>query len=285
MTSLLPCNLRGLLAALPLLALTLTDRGAAAHEKWLEVEPFSVAAPTTTKLYLVTGDALRAPEQLPIRARSRLTRFELLTRSGPQALLGSLREDAQPIAVLPAGTLPPGTSVLRIDTAPIDILLTAEKFQTYLFEERLIDILMQRAERNEEELPGRERYSRSIKALVQVGPKLDELATRPLGQELEIVPLRNPYGAAVGSTLTVQVLFRGQPLARRAVLFANRYHSNVVTKLVRTDVRGQVACPIERAGEWLVSLVHMERSRESGADWRSHWSSLTFELPEAATNP
>lgn len=253
-----------------------------AHDKWLEVQPFIASAPTITKLYLLTGDALRQPELLPLRQKNRMSRFQLVTTTAKRDLMPMLQEDVQPIASLPAGTLPQGTSIVQLDTAPIDILLTAEKFQAYLFEEQLIDILMERANRREEDVPGRERYSRSIKAIVQLGKRMDELASKPIGQDLEIVPVVNPYSLAVGSKLTVQVLLRGQPLAKRAVTIANRYHSNIVTKSIRTDDRGQVALTLERSGEWLLSLVHMERSREPGADWRSYWSALTFELPETA---
>ncbi len=266
-------------SALALAVLILASRPAKGHDKWLEAEPFVAAIPGPTKLYLLTGDALRQPEPLPFRQRNRMTRFQLVTSSLRRDLSQTLREDAQPIASLPAGTLPAGTSLILLDTAPTDILLTAEKFQAYLFEERLSDILMQRADQNEEETPGRERYSRFVKALVQLGSQHDSIASKPAGQELEIVPAYNPYALPIGSKLSVQVLYRGQPLSKRSVTFANRYHFNVVTKNVRTDEQGRAEVILERPGLWLASLVHMERSREPGADWRSYWSSLTFALP------
>ena len=193
---------------LALSLLALLPRPAAAHDKWLDVDPFVMSAPAPLKVYLVTGDALQKPELLPVQRKSRMTRFQFLSVSGKRDLLPLLREDQQPIASVEAEVLAQGTSVLLLDTAPIDILLNAEKFQAYLFEEHLMDILVERAERREEDAPGRERYSRSLKAIVQVGTKLDELATRTLGQELEIVPLVNPYGISVGGKLTVQEIGR-----------------------------------------------------------------------------
>jgi len=270
-----------LVSSTALSVVALFSTPAAAHDKWLEVDPFIASGAPNVKLYLVTGEALQKPELLPIRQKNRVARFQLLTASGKRELLPMLREDQQPITALTSGTLPQGTSVVVLDTTPIDILLGAEKFQAYLFEEQLIDILMDRADRREEDVPGRERYSRSMKALVQVGKKHDEIATRPVGQDLEIVPTVNPYSLSVGGKLVVQVLWRGQPLPKRAVTFANRHHSNVIQKSIRADGNGYAALPLDRSGGWLVSLVHMERSRESGADWRSYWSSLTFELPEA----
>lgn len=261
--------------------LCLSGRSARAHDKWLDVEPFTSASPSPLKLYLLTGEALQQAELVPLRRAASVRRLQLVSASGSRDLRGTLREDLQPVVIAPAELVRPGTSVLALDTEPVDILLTAEKFQHYLFEERLMDILALRASRNQEEAPGRERYSRSLKALVQIGGKLDETALRPIGQDLEILPLAHPYGLQPGSPLAVRVLFRGRPLAGRAVTFANRYRSNVTTRIVRTDANGQASVPIERTGEWLVALVHMEPSAEPAAEWRSYWSSLTFALPES----
>lgn len=258
-----------------------SGRPARAHDKWLEAEPFTSASPSLLKIYVLTGEALQQAELVPVRRAASVRRLQLLSASGSRELRGTVREDQQPIAIAAAEHVRPGTSVIAMDTAAVDILLTAEKFQHYLFEERLMDILLLRANRGQEETPGRERYSRSLKALVQVGDKLDEVALRPIGQDLEILPLAHPYGLRTGSQLAVRILFRGKPLSGRAVTFANRYRSNIATRIVRSDANGQASVPIERTGEWLVALVHMEPSAEPGADWRSYWSSLTFALPES----
>ena len=45
-----------------------------------------------------------------------------------------------------------------------------------------------------------------------------------------------------------------------------------------SDARGEFTLPCARAGEWMVSVVHMTPCRESEvADWESTWGSLTFE--------
>lgn len=252
---------------------------AAAHDKWLEAEPFHLTAPGKVKLYLVTGEGLRDPELLPLRRKAAVQRLQLHGATSKRDLLPALREDQEPIVVLEEGRVPAGTSVVQLDTAPVDIDLPPGKFESYLFSERLFEVLVQRAKAGQEDAPGRERYSRCLKAILQVGDKLDKAALKPLGQELEIVPQQHPYGSP--GTLTVQVLLRGKPLAGRALTCANRYRGGLASKTVRTDSNGKASFALGRGGDWLLSLVHMEASKEEGADWRSYWASLSFSLPEA----
>lgn len=255
---------------------------AQAHDKWLEVMTPAPQAPA--KVYLLTGEALKQAELLPERRPARVRRFDWVSAAGTRDLRTALREDAQPIAVTPP--LPAGTHVLRFDGPPLTIELEAEKFAAYLLEERLVDVLALRVQAGQEDVRGRERYSRSLKAIVQVGTKYDAVATQPLGQELELVPLRHPLQPASAKELAVRLLFRGQPLAGRAVSIAERYRSRTSEVFQRTDAQGVVHFTVEPRGEWLVRLVHMQRATDSGEaadasiDWRSYWSSLYFAFPE-----
>lgn len=264
--------------ALFVLLLLFMSRPALSHDKWFEIEPSRSTVPTQTKIYLVTGEALQRAELLPLRRAASVYRFQRITTTGVRDLRGMLREDMQPIGVVSVDQIHAGTSLIVLDTQPVDIWLTAEKFQSYLFEERLIDILAMRAQRRQEDAPGRERYSRCLKTIVQVGDKRDDVVLLPVGQDLEIVPLTHPYSLRLGANLAVRVLFRGKPISGRAVTFARRHHSHVTTTVVRTDDGGQASVPVDQSGDWLVALVHMEPATEAGADWRSYWSSLTFAL-------
>jgi uncharacterized GH25 family protein len=96
----------------------------------------------------------------------------------------------------------------------------------------------------------------------------------------QIVPAANPYSVAIGGTLTVQVLFRGKPLARQAIAAANRFHGDIQPQRLRTDAQGRATFRIDCGGDWMIRLVHMEPSDRPGADWRSWWTSLTFSLAE-----
>lgn len=267
-----------LLAHLAVCSLLIAAAPALAHEHWLELEPFRAASARQVKVYLLVGDHLRDAEPVRIRRRERYTRLDLHAAARRTSVLADLREDAEPLLVLRGLDRAAGTHMIAIDAAPRDIELSAEAFEHYLVEERLFDILMLRADRNIEDAPGRERYSRCLKSIFQLGPTLQDHVTQPVGQEIEIVPLANPYGLAPGQSLTVQLLFRGKPLAGRAIVAANRRHSDVKTQRLRTDAQGRATFRIDRTGDWMFAVVHMEASTEPGADWRSFWASLTFAL-------
>lgn len=275
-------SLRRALSVIAAAAGLLAGVGAAeAHDNWLEVEPFFAPTPGKAKVYLATGEQFLEAEHLTVRSRSRYSGFFLLSASGRRDISADLREDQQPLTVLSPGGRTMGTFVLALDAAPKDIEIAAEKFQAYLLEERLVDALLWRAGAGKEDDPGRERYSRCMKAIVQIGPKLDPVATQATGQEIEIVPLAHPYSIAVGGALEVQVLFKGRPLAGRAITAANRFRTSVSKKTVRTDASGRASFVLSRAGDWMFRLVHIEPA-SGDVDYRSYWANLTFSLPDPA---
>jgi hypothetical protein len=164
------------------------------------------------------------------------------------------------------------------------IELPSRDFDAYLKVEGLDAPLAARERLGGAEPSGRERYARCPKAWIGSGQ--GSRATAPVGLTMEIVPLSDP---TVGSSLPVRVLFRGQPLAGALVRAWNRplvgggpadpaaRDSLGPVVEVRTDSRGEARVAASRAGEWMVSAVHMEPSSDpAAADWQSWWASLTF---------
>lgn len=90
--------------------------------------------------------------------------------------------------------------------------LPAERYNAYARGEGLAPALEARAHAGLENADASERYGRSAKALVQVGPGRTGIAgqiTRPMGLRLEIVPEVSPYAAARGARLPVRVFYEG----------------------------------------------------------------------------
>ncbi|HLE84854.1 MAG TPA: DUF4198 domain-containing protein, partial [Thermoanaerobaculia bacterium] len=123
----------------------------------------------------------------------------------------------------------------------------------------------------------RELFSRSVKSLVRVGEGSGPGGR--LGHELELVPLSDPFDRG-SPELALRVLLRGEPAAGILVEAASLAGAPPVARAV-SDRRGTVRLALPAAAErraWLATAVALEAAPPgSGADWRSLWSSLTFE--------
>ena len=134
--------------------------------------------------------------------------------------------------------------------------------------------------------PGKEAYSRCAKALLWVtgDPPAGEASRyhhdQPVGLTLEILPEQNPYHMEAPAPLAVQLLYEGQPLAGALVMALNKSAPNEVQR-IRSGSDGRAGFNLHRGGLWLVKAVHMvPAAAHAPEDWRSYWSSLTFELPK-----
>jgi uncharacterized GH25 family protein len=174
-----------------------------------------------------------------------------------------------------------GTYLVAVERRPQLIKLGADKFTRYLAEEGLAGIMEQRKRLGETKLPGRERYSRYLKCLLQAGDRLDDTYKTVFGQRLEIVPEANPFGLRRMDSLPVRVLFEGKPLAGVKVSAHHRTAAKTRTLTAVTDGEGRANFRLDRSGPWLVRLVHMRRCADrKEADWESFWGALTFAVKQ-----
>ena len=148
--------------------------------------------------------------------------------------------------------------------------LASNKFDDYLSEEHLGDVLEQRRKAKSSDATGqepvREHYSRSLKTLIGVGDSA--LIDCPLGLPLELSLVR-----ADPSHLIVRASFKGQPLAGLWVDRGDARAESIEGHV--TDAQGLVV--FNRApGEWVLRATHMQKSAEPNVDWRSWWATTTF---------
>lgn len=157
--------------------------------------------------------------------------------------------------------------------------LPADKFETYLVEEGLENIVAARAAQGESSRPSREMYSRCAKTILDAGAGGTAGFDRTLGFRLELVPERSPNEAGGGRSMPVRLLYEKKPLSGVLVVAMNREEPGKKLS-ARTDEAGRVVFDLARRGVWLVKSVHMVSAPpRSGADWESLWGSLTFEVP------
>jgi hypothetical protein len=254
------------------------------HDMWLLPDPFVLDERGTLVVRQFVGTELNSGEEVPLLRRM-TRRFELVTPDARIDLLAALppereRPFIQPI--LSRRLDRRGPVLVAMEHYFIDTEFPRAQFLEYVRDEGLDVRPPERAGRAVE----RERYARSLKSLVQVGRVAGgDLYRRVLGQPLEIVLLQNPYTLHPGDALDVQVLFEGRPLAGRQVTALNLQGKGpVFATRARTDAKGIARFSLDRAGLWLVRLVHMlpctgrAQADCDVVDWESHWASFSFQL-------
>lgn len=244
-----------------------------AHEYWFEPETFFPALKAETAIHLYVGDGLaKDREERPFQI-AKTTMFNLFSNKKTLNLKTSLKDKAMPIYNFSADKT--GNYLLAMERNWSYIKLEPKKFEDYLREDGMEYVIAEREKLGEQAKEGRERYSRFIKSLLQVGDKRDATFKKQLGLKLEITPLKNPYLMNVGDKLSFQVLFDGKPLADRTV-FADSRDSQ--TQKMITDKNGRITINIDHSGLWLVRLVTMRRCQTdcAEADWESFWAAFSF---------
>lgn len=248
---------------------------AEAHDYWLEADKFFAPENSSVTLRMWLGTNLVVEEERFYQPK-RTVSFNLISALNSVDLRDKSADDAIPVAEFAVGKT--GTYLVGMERNPVANILDAEKFNDYLREENLTEILRERESRGETGKFGYERYSRFIKTLIQVGNRPDKTFARVLGTKLEIVPLENPYAKKKGDFIKFRILFNNQPLKNSPVSAYNRPLSEVFVRRSATDEKGEVRIKLDRSGFWLVRLVVMERCRADceETDWESYWGSLSF---------
>ena len=257
------------------LMIALLSASAFAHEYWFEPDSFFLTTKQTTALHLNVGEALKKDEERVFQA-SKTTSFQMFSNLGVFDMRTMAEDDHAPIVNFMAEKS--GTYMFAMERNWSYIKIEADKFEEYLRDEGMEYIIPERARLGEQKKEGRERYSRYIKTLLQVGNERDATPKRRLDAKLEIVALDNPYTKKVGSTTKFQVYFDGAPLAGYAVFANNRDGDKYATQKMTTDKDGKITVKLDRKGIWLIRLVIMRRCEKNcnEADWESYWGALSF---------
>jgi len=261
-----------------LLLLFISSQAVWAHDFFLLPSKFRLQSGDSVRIYIHVSETFPGSAQNwnPDRAN----RFLHVIGSQTVALTSTASQDS-PRAVVVA-LKDPGTHLFALDWKARFIELKSDQFLHYLQSEGLDQVIELRKQRGESEKPGRERYSRYVKTLVQVGRQPADSIDDVIGQRIEIVPTTNPYKLKVGDSLQVRVLFEGQPLRNALVSATYAGYTDkpdTYAQGVRTDREGKAVFRLTHPGAWMVRTVHMvplQGSQE--ADWESFWASLTFEV-------
>lgn len=247
---------------------------AVAHDFWVQPSSFRVPASEEVKVLLRVGHAGEITEVA--RNPDRIEKFIVAGPDGQKDMPG--KDGASPAGQIRLDK--PGLHVIGFRSKHSSIELEAEKFEGYLREEGLEQIIETRKQRGQSSAPGKELYSRCAKSLVVVGDELPAEADRTLGFRLELIALKSPMSLKPGDDLPLQLLLDGKPCAGALVKLKDPLSKNEQpSSAARTDKDGKASVKLDAPGMRLATAVHMlEAPKDSGADWESLWASLTFQV-------
>ena len=252
---------------------------AAAHDLFLKPEAFFVAPHGAVHLTALNGTFSTSEGTV---AADRLLDLAIVSPDGRSKGDPSAWRAEGKASRWTVGVDTPGTYVFGASLRPRLITLDGAKFNAYLAEDGLPDILAARTAAGELAKGATERYAKHVKALVQVGDARTPSFGAVLGYPAEIVPLDNPYAPVRrGRTLRVRALVDGAPIANQVVLAGGRTASGgrIKEQSVRTDASGEAVIRIATKGVWYVKFIRMARvpaAPRDSVDYESKWATLTF---------
>ncbi|MGE0031345.1 MAG: DUF4198 domain-containing protein [Steroidobacteraceae bacterium] len=175
-----------------------------------------------------------------------------------------------------------GTYVIGVSTRPKIIVMSPADFIAYLKHDGVLDTLA--AFENDNKLTQvRERYSKHVRAIVQVGDSRTADYSTPLGHPVEILLDQNPYDLKFGKDVSFRVLFKGKPVANQLVRASYEgFHGHdasgghINSYQLRTDQDGRATFLLNNKAAWYISLIHMQKITDPEADYESNWATVTF---------
>jgi uncharacterized GH25 family protein len=266
---------RGLL--LVVILLCVMAGSLAAHDLFLTLETHFVPANAPVTVRLLNGTFTKSENAVTL---SRVEDISVVGPAGTTHPDSSVWRDTGDTTILTLRTGAAGTYIIGASIRPTELTLPPKDFNDYLASDGVPDVLEARRQRGELGKRVRERYSKHVKALLQVGDARTASFGTVLGYPAEIVPLTNPYTLRMRSSLPVRALVDGKPVVHQLVIAGGRTTDGqrITPRSVRTNAEGVATIRLTSRGRWYVKFINMVPTAEAGADYRSKWATLTFEV-------
>ncbi len=245
-----------------------------AHDFWLVPKKFRISPGDS--LIILANTGMDFPNSLSAVTPDRIDQFVLAGESTKENITEFTVEGNSLAANCSFGK--PGTFVIAAALKPNEIKLTGKEFNEYLLADGLPNIYELRKKEGILHKDAVEYYSKYPKTIIQVGNKIDDSPTKPIGLPIEIVPKVNPYKLNKGDELEVLVLFQGKPLPNAEIAWSYPGRGEEFAGSAKTDESGQASIPLIKAGPYVIRLTHMEWVKKPTREWESYWTSLTFEV-------
>jgi len=200
----------------------------AAHDLWLNMDNYSPEVSTKVSAKVVFGH--NYPYFDILLTRDKLTDFSWLCPDGKRIEVSKTWEEKQ-----------------NDKTGALVGEITFDKKGTYI-----VTACLEKKGAKKQVPSGK--YAKS---LIVVGEGTD-IVSHPLGQRIEIIPLKNPKDIKSGESLPVRIFFEGKPLSTYVYGTYAGYHSETepFPVIAKTDDQGLAQVPISQPGIWMVVANH-----------------------------
>ncbi len=173
-----------------------------------------------------------------------------------------------------------GTYVIGLSTYRKELDETGKEFNEYLRTDGVPDILATRTKAGELGKAVRERYSKHVKAVLQVGDARSGEWATVLGYPAELVPLSNPVDLKKGGELALKCLVDGKPMPDQFVLYGGRGtgEQRIEGRSARSGKDGVVRVTFDQPGVWYVKFIRMVPVSNEKVSYESKWATITFQV-------
>jgi len=250
---------------------------AGAHDLFMKLDSYFLSPNKSANVRLLNG-TFQKSDGIIARDRLRDISVSAPDLSGPISQSVTWSDEGQ-TTLMTIKTGGPGTYLVGVSTKPREIDLKAADFNDYLQHDGIPDILSERQKNNELDKNIRERYSKHVRAVFQVGDRLSDDYKRELGYPAEVIPQENPYKLRVGDTINLLCTVDGRPVPNQFVMAGwESRDGNLHFLSQRTNAAGLVSFKLAGAGKWYVKFIYMTELSQSDLNYESKWASLTFEI-------
>jgi len=252
-----------------------------AHEMFLKAAESVVAPNSDTVVRLINGTFVQSENSI---SRDRMKNVSIMANGVVTNPPDADWYDDENSSYLKYRTGEAGTYVIGVSTRPNMITMTPEDFIAYLKHDGILDLL-ETFEQENELTEVRERYSKHVRTIVQIGDKKTADYANPLNYPVEILLDQNPYELKFGDNLSFRVLVNGKSAANQLVRAsyegfhghdASGGHFNSYN--LRTDKDGRASFLLNNKALWYISLINMQKIDDPEADYESNWATITFQV-------
>jgi uncharacterized GH25 family protein len=258
-------------------AMVATAAVAAAHDLFIKMEIYHLAPRSEVRIPIINGTFQLSENSI---TADRVSDVSLVTGGGRESVGTGDWNAGGDTTFLGLGTGVSGTYVVGVSTLPRDLALAADDFNEYLEHDGVIDVLDQRERDGELDVDVVERYSKHVKAVLQVGDSRSGGLDVVLGYPAELLPLENPYELSVGDEMVVRAMVDGEPVAGQLILAGGEGRNGAIfeERSTRTNGSGVARIRMDQAGIWYIKFINMQKTNVEGIDYESKWATLTFEI-------